>query len=258
MLQDSRISAKNDGKPPIRSIQASAECHGLITIVRNDIPYMLPPPIAISEGTELLTVKVWINKRRTLLHNIYRVKGETAFMDILACRLPSILAGDFIAHHKMWGRSTDRAGRILLDQIEDANAYVVLNKPHTPTTQHDTTIDLTIVHSSLAAISNWSIYDNLISYYFPIMLTLQTENTPPVTFFSTQKWCLHRADWGSFKTKLIELSTTINIHGSIDEHAKGLTDILLQGSIPKTKQNPIRKSEITGATITRSKWQSGH
>ena len=251
MLQDSRISTRNDGKPPIRvpnchtySIPASAECHGLITIVRNNIPSMLPPPIATSEGTELLTVKVWINKRPTLLHNIYRVRGETDFRDILACRLPSILAGDFNAHHKMWGRSTDRAGRILLDQIENANAYVILNKPHTPTTQYDTTIDLTIVHASLAAISNWSIYENLISDHFPIMLTLQTENAPQVTI-STPKWCLHKAAWSSFKTKLIELSTTINIHGSIDEHAKGITDILLQaaeGSIPKTKPNKKKRN----------------
>ena len=86
-------------------------------------------------------------------------------------RLPSILAGDFNAHHTMWCRSTDRAGRILLDQIENSNEYVIMNKPQIPTTQYRTTIDLTIVHSSIAALSEWSIYDNLISDHYPILLT---------------------------------------------------------------------------------------
>ena len=94
----------------------------------------------------MLTVKVWISKRPTLLHNIYRVRGETDLKDIMACRLPSILAGDFNAHHTMWCRSTDRAGRILLDQIENSNEYVIMNKPQIPTTQYGTTIDCRIVN----------------------------------------------------------------------------------------------------------------
>ena len=152
MIQDSRITSNNDGKPPIRLpnchtyfTPASAECHGLLTIVRNTIPSKISPPIVTSEGTEMLTVKVWINKRPTLLHNIYRVRGETDLKYIMACRLPSILAGDFNAHHTMWCRSTDRAGRILLDQIENSNEYVIMNKPQIPTTQYGTTIDCRIV-----------------------------------------------------------------------------------------------------------------
>ena len=250
MLQDSRIPANCDDKPPIRVpnchtyfIASSAECHGLITIVRNNIPSKAAPTMATSEGTEILTVKVWINKKPTLLHNVYRVRGETAFTDILSAPNPSILAGDFNAHHTMWCRNTDRAGRILLEQIENANAHVIMNEPHIPTTQYDTTIDLTIVHTSLAAISDWSIYENLISDHFPIMLTIQTGYTSPVAT-SNPKWCLHKADWEAFKLKLTELSTTIKLNGSIEEHAKGLTDILLQAAeccIPKT--NPHKKKQ---------------
>ena len=86
MIQDSRNSANNDGKHPIRVSNchtyftpATVECRGLITIVNNTLPSKLVPPPATSEGTEVLTVKVWIDKKRTQLHNIYRVRGETKF-----------------------------------------------------------------------------------------------------------------------------------------------------------------------------------
>ena len=93
-----------------------------------------------------------------------------------------------------------------------------MNKPQIPTTQYRTTIDLTIVHSSIAALSEWSIYDNLISDHYPILLTIQIEYIPPVKT-STPKWCLHKADWESFKAKLDQLCTTTNSDGPIDTQA---------------------------------------
>ena len=250
MIQDSRISANNEGKPPIRVpnchtyfTPASAECHGLLTIVRNKLPSKIVPPIATSEGTELLTVKVWIDKKPTLLHNIYRVRGETSFTEILAGRLPSILAGDFNAHNTLWCRSTDGPGRTLLDQIENANTYAIMNKPQIPTTKYNTTIDLTIVHTSIAYISEWAIYDDLISDHHPIILTIQTDYTPPITV-PTPRWCLHKADWDTFKVKLAELCTTTKLDCSIDEQAHKLTELLIQAAehtIPKTKPHKKKR-----------------
>ena len=71
MIQDSCIVANKDGKAPLRVrnchtyfIPASAECHGLITIIRNTLPSTTHPTIATSEGTEVLTTKVWIDKKQ--------------------------------------------------------------------------------------------------------------------------------------------------------------------------------------------------
>ena len=196
MIQDSRISDNNDDKPPIRVpnyqtyyIPASAECHGLITIVKTNMPPKKSPPPATSEGTEVLTVKVWINKQPTLLHNVYRVRGETKFTAMLAHPLPSINAGGFNAHHTMWCRYTDGPGRTLLEQLESTNSCALMNKPQIHTTQYNTTIDLTIVHTSIAVISEWAVYDNLMSDHHPIMLTIQSEDTRPVTCPIT-KWSL--------------------------------------------------------------------
>ena len=264
MIQDSRISSRNDGKPPIRVpnchtyfIPASAECHGMLTIIRNNIPSKIILPIATSEGTEMLTVKVWIDKKPTLLHNIYRVRGETSFTEILACRLPSILAGDFNAHHTLWCRYTDGPGRTLLDQIENANMYAIMNKPQVPTTQYNTTIDLTIVHTSIAAISEWAIYDDLISDHHPIILTIQTDYTSPVTV-PTPRWSLHKADWESFKSKLTELCTTTKLDCSIDELTQELTGMIIQAAeytIPKTKPHKKkRKYWCYNDEVKLAKW----
>ena len=229
----------------------------MLTIVRNNIPSKIIPPIATSEGTEMLTVKVWIDKKPTLLHNIYRVRGETSFTEILACRLPSILAGDFNAHHTLWCRYTDAPGRTLLDQIENANMYAIMNKPQVPTTQYNTTIDLTIVHTSIAAISDWAIYDDLISDHHPIILTIQTDYTSPVTV-PTPRWSLHKADWESFKSKLTELCTTTKLDCSIDELTQELTGMIIQAAeytIPKTKPHKKkRKYWCYNDDVKLAKW----
>ena len=264
MIQDSRIVAKKNGIPPIRVpnchtyfIPASPECHGLLTIIRNNIPSKSPHSPPTSDGTEVLTVKVWIDKKPTLLHNTYRVRGDTAFTDILNCRLPGILAGDFNAHHTMWCRYTDGPGRKLLDQVENASNYAIMNYPQTPTTTHNTTIDLTIVHTSLAPISEWSIYGNLRSDHYPIMLKIQTENIPPL-MVPIPKWCLHEADWPSYQTKLTQVCATLNLDCSIDETANQLTDMLIQAAestIPKTKPHKQkRKYWCYNKDVRQAKW----
>ena len=264
MIQDSRIVANNDGKAPLKVpnchtyfTPASAECHGLITIIRNTLPSTTHPTIATSEGTEVLTTKVWIDKKTTLLHNIYRVRGEMAITEILAHRLPSILAGDFNAHHTLWCRSTNAPGRTLLNQIEDSNSYTIMNNPEFYTTIYDTTIDLTIVHSSIAAKSEWTLYDNLISDHYPILLTIQTKEIAPVNV-PTPRWCLQKADWEAFKTKLTQLCTTTRIDGTIEEQANGLTEILTEAaeySIPKTKPHKEkRKYWCYNEDVKLAKW----
>ena len=202
-----------------------------------------PPPVT-SEGTEVLTVIVWIDKQPTLLHNVYRVRGETKFTEMLAHPLPSIIAGDFNAHHTMWCRYTDGPGRTLLEQLESANTYALMNKPQVHTTQYNTTIDLTIVHTSIAAISEWAIYDNLMSDHHPIMLTIQSEDSRPVTC-PIIKWSLHKANWEAYKAKLTELCASTNINGSIDDHALEITDIIIQAAestIPKTKPHKKKRN----------------
>ena len=161
----------------------------------------------------MLTVKVWIEKK--LLHNIYRVSGETSFTEILSGRLPSIFAGDFNVYHTHCCRSTDGLGRTLLDQIENVYMYVIMNKPQMPTTTYNTTIDLTIVHTSISAISEWSIYDELISDHHPSIFIIQTDYSPPVTV-STPRWSLHRADWETFKSKLNDICITTKPDSSTD------------------------------------------
>ena len=157
----------------------------------------------------------------------------------------------------MWCRSTDGPGRTLLEQIEIANSYALMNNPQTPTTKYNTTIDLTIVHTSIAAISEWSIYDNLMSDHHPILLTIQSKDTRPVAG-PTTKWSLHKANWEAYKSKLTELCSLININGSIDDHALEINDLLIQAaesSIPKTKPHKKkRKYWCYNEKVKIAKW----
>ena len=137
----------------------------------------------------------------------------------------------------------ENAVRGLLEQIENAHTHTIMNNPQTRTTKYNTTIDLTIVHTSIAAKSEWEIYDNLISNHYPILLTIKTKESQPVTI-STPRWCIHKADWETFKTKLNELCTVTDIDCTIGEQEDKLTDILLQAadvSIPKTKPHKEKR-----------------
>ena len=165
MIQDSRLKSKDDVHPPIKVPEChtyfkplSATCHGLLTIVNNRLPSAIHPAPVLGNGTEALSVKVWLQGKPVIMHNIYRVKDSFNLTSILSGNTPSFIAGDFNAHHTLWGKKTDRAGRDLLAQIEDNQQYVIKNEMQTPTTQYNTTIDLTIMHTSIAATCSWSIY----------------------------------------------------------------------------------------------------
>ena len=179
------------------------------------------------------------------------------FTEMLAHPLPSIIAGDFNAHHTMWCRYTDGPGRTLLEQIESANTYVLMNKPQVHTTQYNTTIDLTIVHTSITAISEWAIYDNLMSDHRPIMLTIQNEDTRPVTC-PIIKWSLHKANWEAYKSKLTELCATTKINGYIDHHALEIKDLIIQAAestIPQTKPHKKKRNYwCYNVEVKTAKW----
>ena len=82
------------------------------------------------------------------------------------------------------------------------------------------------------------------SDHHPIMLTIQSEDSRPVTC-PIIKWSLHKANWEAYKAKLTELCASTNINGSIDDHALEITDIIIQAAestIPKTKPHKKKRN----------------
>ena len=188
MIQDSRLKSKDDVLHPIKVPEChtyfkplSATYHGLLTIVNIRLPSAKHPTPVHDDGTEALSVKVCLQGKPVIMHNIYRVKDSVNLTSILSSSTPSFIAGDFNAHHTLWCKKTDRAGRELLAQIEDNQQYVIKNELQTLTTKYNTTIDLTIVHTTIASTCSWSIYDTLKSDHYAVLATLNTGKILPPT-----------------------------------------------------------------------------
>ena len=144
MLQDTRYTERQDSLPPLRLRgyhtyyqpyvshgNGDVECHGLLTIVSDKVPSeCAQQQLRIGDGTESLSVRVWLNNKSISLHNIYRVDGEFVVVTPLSDDEESIMAGDFNARHTSWCRANNAAGSSLNDQLVQLDTHILMNTPH--------------------------------------------------------------------------------------------------------------------------------
>ena len=195
MLQNTRYTERQDGLPPLRLRgyhtyhqpyvshgNGDVECHGLLTMVYDRVPSKCAQQqLRIGDGTESLSVRVWLNNKSILLHNIYRVDGEFDVVTPLSDGEESIMAGDFNARHTSWCRANNAAGSSLNDQLVQLDTHILMNTPHVSTTVHDTVIDLSLVSNEMAANTYWSIYPGFVSDHLAVMLTIVNTRLPDST-----------------------------------------------------------------------------
>lgn len=90
---------------------------------------------------------------------------------------PLLLAGDFNAHHTMWGcTSNNGRGTTLHSIIEDSDLCILNDGQATTVGSHKwrpNALDLTIVSSSLSLRCNWSVHnDPMGSYHLPTVTSI--------------------------------------------------------------------------------------
>ena len=126
-------------------------------------------------------------------------------------------------------------GRQIMKQFEELDEYVILNENQQATTKYDTAIDITILHASLAAHSQWKVMSCLVIDHFGICTTIsnhrlsQTQHQP--------RWMLHKVDWSTFTKKVNLLLSQTNIGEEIKAMAYSMTTILIDAAnvhIPNT------------------------
>ena len=122
-----------------------------------------------------------------------------------------------------------------MKQFEELDEYVILNENQQATTKYDTAIDITILHASLAAHSQWKVMSCLVIDHFGICTTIsnhrlsQTQHQP--------RCMLHKVDWSTFTKKVHLLLSQTNIGEEIKAMAYSMTTILIDAAnvhIPNT------------------------
>lgn len=137
------------------------------------------------DSLQNLAVQVKINNKLLSIVSIYCPNNSTPrfhikkFKDLISSLpKPVYAAGDFNAHHTIWGcHSVDARGREILDCLEECD-LVLLNDAQ-PTTVGTNSwkpngLDLTLVSPSIALNCDWFVNDDpLGSYHLPTITSIQ-------------------------------------------------------------------------------------
>jgi len=186
---------------------------GISIFTKNSLhTQLITPAPECGARIECLGIQISLNESNLFLFNIYRPPHPTYELEMdelfgLAAHEPTIIIGDFNAHHPNWNDpttssayKTNDAGlhiKLLLDSFPDVSLLNSKQATHTK----GGVLDLTILSNSLVSTADWSFHPYLMSDHLATFTTLQLPRLPlppPVP-----RWNLKKANWAHF-TKLLE------------------------------------------------------
>ena len=221
----------------------STSCHGVWTAVREVFPTKeVTSQYQFGPNVEHISVLLYLHPAPVIIHNIYWVDGDIDISAALRSQTPSILCGDFNAHHHLWGPTRDGRGDRLLDLIETTASHTILNTG-VATHRSGTGIDITIAHNSLAGRCDWSLHPHLASDHYAVQTTIHNIPSPP-PMKPTARWCLRRADWDMYKVAMsqyMEATPPPDDDAPLEVKVQYATDVIndaAKKSIPRTAPGP--------------------
>ena len=155
--------------------------HGMVTMIKYTIPSEEAEQIHLGDGTEIinpdmalrLSIRIWLNNKPLLLHNIYRVDGELDITTPLTGEPRSIMVGDFNARNEMWCRNYNRTVHLLNEQLQNLYNFCLMNHLQVWTTINNTAIDLSLLPVDMVPLTDWSIYPGLLRDHIAVLLEIQ-------------------------------------------------------------------------------------
>lgn len=154
----------------------------------------------------------------------------------------TIVAGDFNAHHRMWGSARDDSlGNVIVDTLEDLNLILLNDGSPTRVTKpgrNQSAVDLSLLSSDLVAKSSWSVLsENLGSDHYMSFITV-SQAWSPLLIHPSRKWREEAADWSLYRTS-ITCSLSINrTYNSPNEKFLSFRENITSAA---NKSMPVRK-----------------
>ena len=163
---------------------------GLLVLINDTIPFVentAALPHSADPHLEQQGISITMPNRQQLhIHNIYIPprsscsSGHNASIaHLLSNNEMSLIVWDINAHHSRWDMNTsvDVRGEQLADEINAAD-YTILNENEAtrlPTNGRSTSPDIRLASNDIALLSDWSVSTSLVSYYLPILITINSE-----------------------------------------------------------------------------------
>jgi exonuclease III len=227
LLQESKLSP-GDASPKFHGyavIRRDRQCEagarrvaggGLLTLVKDDVPFTRLPQLAAEPGGILEDLSVGIIARRGLtlrVCNVYcppvrLIPGETRTVGFKVDRLPTgdkvLVAGDLNAHAGLWDfvQPEDEMGAQLTEWMADTGMMTVNNGGATrinPATGGLSAPDVTVMHASWASRVTWTVDAEVGSDHAAILTVLEMV-TDGISEPEEQRcaWNWQKADWDSY------------------------------------------------------------
>ncbi|XP_068229757.1 uncharacterized protein [Palaemon carinicauda] len=157
------------------------------TLVRTTIPTTrLHNPIPCGNNVETLEVTVTLLNQKLDIHNIYRKmnreeSGELQLTQLFALAegTPSLICGDFNAHHPISSPSTTNpSGEHIAFALGEFEGVSLLNTGH-PTHIRGGRLDLTSATTAIRHLTRWRVHSTLVSDPFATVTELEIQQLPP-------------------------------------------------------------------------------
>lgn len=221
------IALKIRGYQCYRSDRKDRRKGGILTLVKNNITasqievYM--------EGAEYQTLTLKTKNTDLHLINYYCPSDRPQALDTLPIKEKMIVCGDFNSHSQSWGYDhVDQRGE-RLEEWQDENRFVLINKPSDPHTfysrsWHSTTTPDLAFHSPDLEWNITRIVGEQLggSDHRPVFLTVENELVSESSTLS--RWNYKKADWPMYKhrTSILvgNLNTDKDINKVVEEFGK--------------------------------------
>jgi len=222
---------------------------GLAILVRNDLN-CAPNPIDNfpAGGLEIQSIKVFCKYRSINITNIYNpnLPIHLAEFSYYFNQLsgPSVIVGDFNAHHMMWegGNSSNTAGLNLVESLEDFPDFTLLTPVSLPTyfnaqTGTFSTLDLCFVSADLRPLSHITLEPEMGSDHEPVLVSISIAPSK-ATFKARQRWLFNKGSWSKWQISLPEIPPSM----PFKEEAEKFSTVLFEAAEAEFKRSRERVS----------------
>ena len=225
LVQESKLSSKDKtpsfpGFSVLRRDRPSGLCRaedkgGVMTLVRSDIPFREVPGIGderLDPSMEALSVEIRIGVGvGYTITNVYHPPVRSSGLGAPSALCPDgltvsqnhFIGGDFNCHSPVWDplQPGDRPGEVLERWMND-HQMECLNDGSATRVNRGTggrsAPDISLVHSSRVALSEWEVMDALGSDHFPIFCELDLEVHKLAKNAGRLRWDYSNADWSAY------------------------------------------------------------
>ena len=225
---------------------------GVITLVRENLNYT---ELSNPANIECIRTQIKLVSSYLTVVNIYLPpdkaidKGE--LNKIFGHH--TIVTGDINAKSKLWGSPISNERGVIFEELIETHNAAVINTGQ-PTYQHHngsrSHLDVSIVSSTLAARSNWTVLNNTMgSDHCPTVITIN-EKDAYIEQAGPSRFKLSKADWGKFKGICNETLTRENTYDKdTDVNSRRITEVITSAAhrcIPKPKpgRNKLKHNPV--------------